>query len=99
MPSLADQTSEQADFARSAECRAFVRAVVRRDIPPAILDGALLDQIMLYIATYGDVGLAAARFKADKSSSRKGRRAFAVCRAVFRNCVAMKARGVDLWAA
>lgn len=99
MPVLADQTPEQSEFARSAEAREFVRLVVRRDIPPAILDGALLDQMMLYLATYGEVTAAALRFKADKSASRAGRRAFAVCRAVFRNCVAMKARGIDLWAA
>lgn len=99
MPVLADQTPEQAAFARSPESREFVRLVVRRDIPPSILDGDLLDQMMLYLATYGEVPAAAQRFKADKSSSRAGRRAFAICRAVFRNCVAMKARGIDLWAA
>lgn len=96
MPVMAEQTAEEAAFARSPECRAFVLAVTRRDLPPAILDASVLAQVRRYIEDHG-VERGAAAFKARLMESAEGAALLALCRAVFTNAKRMKARGVDLW--
>lgn len=97
LPAAAVQTPAQRAYARSAECALFVRIVTRREIPPAILDGGLVDSIVHYVRLFGVVD-GARQFKRDAMKSRRGRRALAICRAIPRNVARLKSQGVDLWA-